>query len=246
MKLLIMRHGETSWNKEGRLQGQTDIPLCEDGIIMTQSCAEGMKDIPIDFCFSSTLSRSKQTAEIIVGKNEGYKERAEKLLPKIMEEGVLSNKTMEVVWYEGGPVIADRRIIEAGFGPWEGLICKKDGYNVPLKDFGTYWHDPDSNELAEGVEHLTWVAERVISFLKDIEGIEALKDKTVLLVVHGCVMRVVMYLTNKANGFTGKVPFNCEVMICEPAGDDCLKELGREIYYDKSMVHDNYAGMKQQ
>lgn len=246
MRLYIIRHGETSWNREGRLQGQTDIPLCEDGIVMTRSCAEGMKDIPIDFCFSSSLTRAKETAEILVGKNRGYRERAEELLPEVLSEGIFSDKVTKTVNYEGGPVMTDSRIIEAGFGPWEGLICKKDGYNVPLKDFGTYWREPDSPELAEGVEHITWVAKRVISFFTDLTRVEALSDKNVLVVVHGCVMRVVMYLTNKENCFTGKVPYNCEVMICEPDGEGGLKEIGREIYYDKSMVHDNYAGMKQE
>ena len=239
-----MRHGETVWNKEGRLQGQEDTSLCEEGIVMAESCGDGMSGIPIDICISSSLKRAKQTAEIIVNRNNGYAERAEKTVRGLKEEGFLDIPSADMVDYKGGIVITEKRIIEAGFGPWEGLICKEEGYNVPLKDFGTYWRDPDSPEIADGVEHLSWVAERVIAFYDDIRRSETLKDRTVLLVVHGCVMRVISYLIDSSQGFCGRVPYNCEVLVTEPEEDGGLRLIGSEIYYDKSMVHDNYVGMK--
>ena len=42
MVLYFIRHGETSWNVEGKMQGQTDIPLNENGIRLAQETAEGM------------------------------------------------------------------------------------------------------------------------------------------------------------------------------------------------------------
>lgn len=244
MKLLIMRHGETSWNQEGRLQGQTDISLCEDGIVMAESCADGMKDIPVDICFSSSLKRAEETARIIVRKNNGYGQRAKSILKDLEKENFFENPSVKLYDADEDPIVTDSRIIEAAFGPWEGLICKKEGYNVPLEDFGTYWRDPDSPLLADGVEHLTWVAKRVTSFFDDLRHLAALKDKTVLLVVHGCVMRVVSYLIDHSQGFCGRVSYNCEVIIAEPKDDGGLEYLGSEIYYDRSMVHDNYSGMK--
>ncbi len=48
MKLYIMRHGETAWNVEGRLQGQTDTELNENGVRLAKVTAEGLKNIPFD------------------------------------------------------------------------------------------------------------------------------------------------------------------------------------------------------
>lgn len=53
MKIYIMRHGETKWNKRSKLQGQVDIPLAPKGIEQAQMTAEGMKEIPFDHIFSS-------------------------------------------------------------------------------------------------------------------------------------------------------------------------------------------------
>ena len=67
MVLYFIRHGETSWNVEGKMQGQTDIPLNENGIRLAEETAEGMKEIPFDLCITSPLSRARQTAEIVLG-----------------------------------------------------------------------------------------------------------------------------------------------------------------------------------
>lgn len=53
MILYVIRHGETAWNKVRRLQGQTDIPLAEEGIRLAKETGIGMKDIPIDLVISS-------------------------------------------------------------------------------------------------------------------------------------------------------------------------------------------------
>ncbi len=67
MKIYMMRHGETGWNERGKLQGQTDIPLNENGIRMAKESAEGMKDIPFDVIYSSPLKRAYKTAQIVRG-----------------------------------------------------------------------------------------------------------------------------------------------------------------------------------
>lgn len=53
MLLYIIRHGETQWNVEGRLQGQSDTQLNENGIRLAKVTAEGMKDIPFDLGITS-------------------------------------------------------------------------------------------------------------------------------------------------------------------------------------------------
>lgn len=65
MMLYIIRHGETEWNKVKRLQGQTDIPLAEEGIRLARETGEGMRDLPIDLVISSPLTRAVQTAQLL-------------------------------------------------------------------------------------------------------------------------------------------------------------------------------------
>ncbi len=63
--LYIVRHGQTDWNIQGITQGETDIPLNEEGIKQAQAMASNLKDIQFDAIFSSDLIRAKRTAEII-------------------------------------------------------------------------------------------------------------------------------------------------------------------------------------
>ena len=67
MKLYLIRHGETDWNKEKRLQGQSDTELNEYGIELARITGETLKDIRFDYIFSSPLKRAYKTAELIRG-----------------------------------------------------------------------------------------------------------------------------------------------------------------------------------
>lgn len=67
MKLYILRHGETAWNRERRLQGRSDVELNENGRRLAKETAEGMKEIPFDLVFTSPLKRAKETAELVLG-----------------------------------------------------------------------------------------------------------------------------------------------------------------------------------
>ena len=65
MKIYMIRHGETNWNKERKLQGRSDIALNEYGKELTYITSEAMKNIPFDIVYSSPLTRAKETAEIL-------------------------------------------------------------------------------------------------------------------------------------------------------------------------------------
>lgn len=65
MKLYIIRHGETEWNKVKKLQGQSDVALNEYGRELARITAEALKDTVFDEIYSSPLSRAFETADII-------------------------------------------------------------------------------------------------------------------------------------------------------------------------------------
>lgn len=63
--LVLVRHGETSWNAEGRLQGQTDIPLNDVGRAQARAAGIELSGRSWDVVVSSTLGRAVETAELI-------------------------------------------------------------------------------------------------------------------------------------------------------------------------------------
>ena len=65
--LYFMRHGETPYNRDGKVQGRTDIPLNEDGIIEAKLAGDFFRDAGIcfDLVISSPLQRALKTASII-------------------------------------------------------------------------------------------------------------------------------------------------------------------------------------
>jgi len=65
MKVYTARHGQTSWNLEGRMQGHSDIPLNATGILQAEKLAEKFKDIPLCKIYTSDLVRAYETARII-------------------------------------------------------------------------------------------------------------------------------------------------------------------------------------
>jgi len=97
----FMRHGETDWNVEGRLQGQHDIPLNAVGYGQASACGEILRDLlerdgrdPKSFDFvASPLGRARKTMELV---------RAELRL--------------DAAGYR-----TDDRLAELSFGRWEGL-----------------------------------------------------------------------------------------------------------------------------
>jgi broad specificity phosphatase PhoE len=63
--LLLVRHGETDWNAEGRLQGHTDRPLSDYGRRQAQQLAGELEDEELEAIYSSDLARARATAEIV-------------------------------------------------------------------------------------------------------------------------------------------------------------------------------------
>ena len=65
MKIIITRHGQTEWNRLGKLQGQADIRLNEVGKEQAEETVKQIGDEKIDLIITSTLTRARETAEII-------------------------------------------------------------------------------------------------------------------------------------------------------------------------------------
>ena len=73
VRLLLVRHGETEWNRQTRFQGQIDVPLNDNGRQQAQKAGEFLQQVAIDFAVSSSMVRPKETAEIILGQHPSVK-----------------------------------------------------------------------------------------------------------------------------------------------------------------------------
>ena len=83
MKLYIIRHGQTDWNVQGRIQGRQDIPLNAAGRSQAQMLAKGMEKRPVTAIYSSPQLRAMETAMALAG-NQGVEVIP---LPELVEIG---------------------------------------------------------------------------------------------------------------------------------------------------------------
>jgi broad specificity phosphatase PhoE len=67
IRIFLVRHGETEWNRIGRFQGRSDQPLNEKGRRQAQALALALKDEPLTTFYASPLPRAMETAGIIKG-----------------------------------------------------------------------------------------------------------------------------------------------------------------------------------
>jgi probable phosphoglycerate mutase len=93
--LLIVRHGETAWNRAGRIQGHRDSPLTERGLAQARATAARLARERVDALYSSDLGRAQQTAREVAARtalpirtDAGLRERA---------FGILEGKTWEEI-----------------------------------------------------------------------------------------------------------------------------------------------------
>lgn len=79
-RLTLIRHGLTDWNSSGRVQGQTDVPLSDQGRTQARHLARYVRGLEPDaVVYASPLQRAKQTAEI------AFPDREVVLDPRLME-----------------------------------------------------------------------------------------------------------------------------------------------------------------
>jgi probable phosphoglycerate mutase len=70
-RLLLVRHGETDWNRQGRFQGQIDIPLNTTGRAQADAAGHFLATVSFERAYSSWMARPRQTAEAILASHPG-------------------------------------------------------------------------------------------------------------------------------------------------------------------------------
>jgi len=91
-RLVLVRHGETDWNRQGRFQGQIDIPLNANGRAQAEAAGRYLAPVTFHRAYSSAMARPRQTADVILASHPAV------------------------------PLTTSRGLVEIGHGLWEGRL----------------------------------------------------------------------------------------------------------------------------
>ncbi len=156
VRLLLIRHGETDWNKESRFQGNIDIPLNETGKEQGRKAAEFLKETPLDFAISSPMLRPKETAEIILSYQDNLTlEIKEKLLEishgkwegKLKPEIQTEYPELLRQWQENPELVQMpegenlQQVWDRAVGCWQEIVAEKAESSETLKTGIVVAHD---------------------------------------------------------------------------------------------------------
>jgi phosphoserine phosphatase len=188
MNILLVRHGETAWNREGRYQGRTDIPLSPEGERQVRALGGRLQHVDIAVAISSPLSRARATAEAILGAVGMPAVSAASSL-----DGVLGDPTSVAAPRPAlRPALEfDDGLLEISHGLWEGKLAD-DVALSHAEMFGVWKTSPGRSapagpnaETLGDVEARAWpVLEQLCARLG--------ADDTGLITAHDAVNRVLL------------------------------------------------------
>lgn len=165
--LILVRHGESEWNKKGIWTGLTDISLSKEGIKESKQAADRLLGKKIDIAYTSVLKRARETLDII------------KESLNIPNLPVVENKALNERDY-GELTGKNKWEIKKQYGDKKFLQIRR-GWDVPI---------PKGETLKD-------VYNRVVPYYKKEILPRLKESKTVLIVAHGNSLRVlVKYLEN--------------------------------------------------
>lgn len=187
--LVLLRHGESSFNEEGLFSGWSDCPLTAEGVRQAHEAGRTLREagIAFDACFTSVLSRAVETAKIVfaeLGESDTPVERTWKLNERHYGSLEGTSKAVAVAQY-GAPQV----------GAWRNGIddlpppVSADDRRHPR--FNALYRDVPADQLP-GTECLRDAFRRVIVYYE--EEIRPLLEsgKNVLVVAHGNPVRALV------------------------------------------------------
>ncbi|WP_320674317.1 histidine phosphatase family protein [Prochlorococcus sp. MIT 1341] len=165
MRLLLVRHGLSSFNSQGRIQGRDDLSiLTQEGVVQAQKTGKALTDMEIEAFYSSPLRRAAQTAKEL-----------------IQAKGSSKNP------------IFDNDLLEIDLSPWSGLTGEEVQNTFP-NDFKVWKTQPQDLVLTRGqsdhFKPLQELMKQANCFLKKLIKQHSIEGKeTILVVAHNAILR---------------------------------------------------------
>jgi len=192
-KLILIRHGESVWNKKNVFTGWVDVPLSPNGIKEAIKAGEQLADIDFDIIFTSVQVRAIETAALVMAQS-----KSEKTPVVIHEEGKMKDWTKiysEEMAKSIIPVYRDWHLNERYYGELQGKnkaeTAKQYGDELVHQWRRSYDVPPPNGECLKDT------AARTIPFFRDNIIPELEKGKNVLVSAHGNSLRsIVMHIDN--------------------------------------------------
>lgn len=189
-KLILMRHGESVWNKKNIFTGWVDIPLSEMGIEESLKGGRKIADLPIDVVYTSTLVRAITTAMLVMAVHHSSKVAA--IFHEDEEKLAEWSHCAEEAKKELIPVFCAWQLNERMYGKLQGLNKLKIKEQYGEEQF-RLWRRSYDVAPPEG-ESLEMTASRTLPYFQNIILPELKKGKNVFVAAHGNSLRSIVML----------------------------------------------------
>lgn len=188
-RLILLRHGQSKWNKENLFTGWVDVPLSYEGIEEALNAGKEIADIPIDVIFTSTLIRAQLTAVLAMSLHKGGR------VPVVLhtgegqqeEWGKIHNLAVEKSTI---PIYKAWELNERMYGDLQGLN-KQETMDKFGKEQVHIWRrsydvaPPNGECLADtAARSIPYFEQKILPFLK--------QGKNVLISAHGNSLRSII------------------------------------------------------
>lgn len=184
-KLILLRHGQSIWNKENLFTGWVDIPMSEEGMEECVSAGKKIANIPIDVIFTSTLIRAQMTVPLAL-----LHHKSGKIPVFIHPNQAWSHVYSEEAQKQLIPVHCAQELNERMYGRLQGLnkaeTAKKFGAEQVQK-----WRRSFDTAPPDG-ESLAMTAARTLPYFKTHIVPHLAKGQNVLIAAHGNSLRSII------------------------------------------------------
>lgn len=178
MTFYLVRHGETYFNYYGRMQGWSNTPLTENGKEDVRRSGRGLADVKFDAIYTSDLSRTIETANLILEENHATEDKTLHSMPEFRE--VFFGSMEGMYGSEAYAKVAEHMGFES---------VKEMFRNTTIPERMNGFHDADPDHYAEDFMTFWSRIERGL-----LELVDRHRDtgETILLVAHGQTIRYML------------------------------------------------------
>lgn len=215
-KLILLRHGQSVWNKLNLFTGWVDIPLSWEGVQEAIAAGKKIAHMPIDLIFVSSLIRAQMTAMIVMAEHAGGR------VPMVMHAGKGKLEEWAKIYDEKTekqmiPVIEAWQLNERMYGELQGLNKQETREKFGDEQVKIWRRSYDV--APPGGESLKDTASRSIPYFKEFIVPHLQQGKNVFIAAHGNSLRsIMMYL----DGLTKEQVIQLELATGEPVIYDYL------------------------